>query len=124
MDRALADPSWLQVYPHTQVLHLPRLYSEHSPILIATNPIAQARRCPFRGLIAWTSHPDLLRFFNRCWDVSGLLLNNISKFQEQAPIWHQKVFGDIIVKKKRIRAHLGGIQRTLEIGPSAFLEQL
>jgi len=34
LNHALANPSWLQTYPHIQVIHLPKLYSDHCPILV------------------------------------------------------------------------------------------
>ena len=52
LDRVLANPTWLQVYPHTQVTHLPWLYSDHSPILVNLQPVYNPTTPPFRGLVA------------------------------------------------------------------------
>ena len=38
LDRVLTNPTLLQLYPHTQVTHLPKLYSDHCPILVDLCP--------------------------------------------------------------------------------------
>ncbi|XP_021841367.2 uncharacterized protein [Spinacia oleracea] len=35
LDRALANPPWLNTFPNTQVLHLPKAYSDHCPVLVS-----------------------------------------------------------------------------------------
>lgn len=34
LDRAICNPAWLESYPTTQVMHLPRIQSDHRPLLI------------------------------------------------------------------------------------------
>lgn len=38
LDRCLANPSWLNLFPSMIVMHLPRMHSDHCPILLNTNP--------------------------------------------------------------------------------------
>ena len=38
LDRALASPSLLALFPNAKVLNLPKLISDHSPILLHLNP--------------------------------------------------------------------------------------
>ena len=124
LDRVLANPSWLQVYPHTQVRHLPQLYSDHCPLLISLKPPSPYPTAPFRGLIAWTEHSDFKRFFHQVWSPHRTFIHNIHAFRAQAPIWHKCVYGNIGAKKQRIRARLAGIQKALGRGTSPILEQL
>lgn len=48
IDRAHANPMWLNAYPEAKVTHLPRLTSDHCPILLRTNPKQVSRQKPFR----------------------------------------------------------------------------
>lgn len=36
LDRAISNTSWRILFPDTAVLHLPRIYSDHAPILLNT----------------------------------------------------------------------------------------
>jgi len=47
LDCVLANPSWLQIYPHTQVTHLPKLYSDHCPVLVDLLPNLRQVTYPF-----------------------------------------------------------------------------
>lgn len=47
LDRALANAKWLECFPKTKVLHLPRTYLDHAPILISLLIIALQIVCSF-----------------------------------------------------------------------------
>ncbi|KAA3488941.1 (+)-neomenthol dehydrogenase-like [Gossypium australe] len=56
LDRVLANDAWVSDYPHSLVYHLPRIKSDHMPILLKTNPEFRVPRGrPFRFLAGWTS---------------------------------------------------------------------
>jgi len=48
LDHVLANSSRLQIYPHTHVIHLLRMYSDHCPILVDLTPDAPKFNHPFR----------------------------------------------------------------------------
>ncbi|KAA3467540.1 reverse transcriptase [Gossypium australe] len=59
LDRALANDAWISEFPHTLVYHLPRIKSDHRPILIKTNPeLSLPRGRPFCFLAGWTKHAN------------------------------------------------------------------
>lgn len=64
LDRALANPSKLNTYPNTQVLHLPRTYSDHCPLLISLFNDKLPSPFPFRCKEAWLSHDMFKDFFH------------------------------------------------------------
>ncbi|XP_031387245.1 uncharacterized protein LOC116200546 [Punica granatum] len=41
LDRAVANPSWRLTFPNAEVAHLPRVHSDHCPILRTFNPVTQ-----------------------------------------------------------------------------------
>ena len=119
-NRALANPSWLQVYPKKQVLHLPRIFSDHYPLMVELRPKTHCQCSLPRGLAAWTSHPDFENFFRSIWDPEGSPITNVNRFMEKAKDWHKNVFGNINLKKKRTKARLDGIQKALAIKPNTI----
>ena len=49
IDRCFANPSWRILFPEALVTHLPRVFSDHYPILLElAKPPAEMRNKPFR----------------------------------------------------------------------------
>lgn len=63
LDRALANSPWMDNFPHTKVHHLPRTYSDHSPLLIALSNSFANGPFPFRCKEVWLYHPDFSAYF-------------------------------------------------------------
>ena len=59
LDRCFANPSWRTLYPEASMTHLPRVFSDHFPILTElTNPPPLNRNKPFRFQTMWLLHPE------------------------------------------------------------------
>ena len=57
LDRALANDEWRLAFPEAFVMHLPRVCSDHHPILIdLLNDRRGPRNKPFRFEAMWTMH--------------------------------------------------------------------
>lgn len=56
IDRAHANPNWLNLFLETKVFHLPCLFSDHCPILLRTNPHYDRGKKPFRFEPFWMKH--------------------------------------------------------------------
>ncbi|KAL6224775.1 hypothetical protein ACLB2K_003630 [Fragaria x ananassa] len=59
LDRAVATPSWLDVFPASRVLHLPPIHGDHIPLLIGVfqeEPLQRQCQFGFRFNSAWTAH--------------------------------------------------------------------
>lgn len=65
LDRALVNPTWLDAFPSTKVIHLPKTHSDHCPILVSTETaMHDPSSCfPFCCKKAWIYHPDFKDFF-------------------------------------------------------------
>ncbi|XP_057444746.1 uncharacterized protein LOC130736989 [Lotus japonicus] len=62
IDWALSNDNWLLSFPEATILHLPRLKSDHKPILIKLGGGQRdASQRPFRFLAAWLTHADFPR---------------------------------------------------------------
>lgn len=126
LDRAVANPSWRLKFPNAEVRHLPRVHSDHCPILLDFNPKRPGFfDKPFRFETMWLSHPDFDKVVMEAWDEGGQILQeSIKAFHQKAFQWNKEVFGNIFQKKRQILARLAGIQRKLSFKPLDFLINL
>ncbi|XP_019180350.1 PREDICTED: uncharacterized protein LOC109175534 [Ipomoea nil] len=63
LDRALCNVEWSLRFPNTTVNHLPRIRSNHSPLLISTASSSLRKSSySFKFNIAWAAHPS----FHEC----------------------------------------------------------
>lgn len=63
LDRGMATPAWIHLFPNSRVLHLPNFQSDHLPILIRTSKNQTKKQKPFRVEQWWLQDPD---FKNVC----------------------------------------------------------
>lgn len=61
LDRALCNNTWIEDYPNTTVMHLPKIQSDHRPMFIRSAAVGPLNERPFRYLAAWALHPDFER---------------------------------------------------------------
>ncbi|GAU20296.1 hypothetical protein TSUD_337770 [Trifolium subterraneum] len=60
LDRAMANTSWLQLFPQVRLTNLLAAYSDHSPILLQCKPIIRTHiNHSFRFENSWLKEPDL-----------------------------------------------------------------
>ncbi len=57
LDRAFASPDWILRFPTCRVSHLPRIASDHCPLLISTSSVS-GHHSPFRFEKIWLSYPQ------------------------------------------------------------------
>lgn len=67
IDRAHANPNWLNIFPETKVIHLPRLNSDHCPILLNIDPSYNRGSKPFRFEPFWMSHNTFVPLKSTIW---------------------------------------------------------
>ncbi|CAN1182365.1 hypothetical protein LINPERHAP2_LOCUS35925 [Linum perenne] len=69
LDRGLASISWKSTFPEATIHHLPRLRSDHRPILVnffgLTAPCKLKR--PFRFIILGMANPDFPCLLSSMW---------------------------------------------------------
>ncbi|XP_038973680.1 uncharacterized protein LOC120105382 [Phoenix dactylifera] len=68
LDRACATAGWIQSFPDYQVRHLPRIASDHCPLLVSTDALAPARS-PFRFEKIWLGYPRSWEMVREAWRV-------------------------------------------------------
>lgn len=68
LDRCLANPAWIQLFPNAQVTHLTRLHSDHSPItliLFPTDPTPPSGL--FKLETMWLTNPSFDLVVHNSW---------------------------------------------------------
>ncbi|KAA3479140.1 Retrovirus-related Pol polyprotein LINE-1 [Gossypium australe] len=107
LDRALANDDWISVFPHSLVYHLPRIKSDHRPIILKTNPeLNVPRGRPFCFLAGWTKHANFKDLVSKQLEIP------------------RSTYGYIGTQKKQLLKSLGTIQKVLDQSNSRRLTNL
>lgn len=125
IDRVYANPSWSQLFPDANVLHLPRTNSDHRPIILYFKKRADGGERPFRFESCWLSDPSFKPLVKDIWNrANGLFNSAIENFKEEVFDWNNNVFGHVKQKKRRLLARIRGTQNALMRNPSQTLIEL
>ena len=90
LDRFVCNGDWKDSVQTYQVIHLPRIQSNHCPLMLK---FMETRRChtkkvPFLFLAAWKTHPDWKSFVDRQWDKEKRFSETLSMFIGKAKEWN------------------------------------
>ncbi|XP_031099664.1 uncharacterized protein LOC116003863 [Ipomoea triloba] len=114
LDRALSNIQWKLCCPNTVVEHLPMIQSDHSPLLITTDPSAGTTRGNiFRFNMAWAVNPGFLPLIHHNWKTDKSLEANKSDMAKVLTEWNKNTVGNIFQNKNRLLARIGGVQKRL-----------
>ncbi|XP_050216415.1 uncharacterized protein LOC126667478 [Mercurialis annua] len=126
LDRGLCNNNWCNIFPNAITHHLPRIHSDHRPILIKLNSIQQVTTVtkPFRFLSSWITHQDFEKVVTKGWQHQRPLTENINLVTNEISEWNVNVFGNIFKQKKQLMGRLNGIQKVLETRNCSYLSNL
>ncbi|XP_019171055.1 PREDICTED: uncharacterized protein LOC109166615 [Ipomoea nil] len=114
LDRALSNIDWKLDFPNATEKHLPIIGSDHAPLLINTDKVAQVFRTKtFRFNMAWTTHNDFNKLVAQNWNNDLDLSTDNQNMAEALYKWNRESFGNIHQRKKRLLARIEGVQRNL-----------
>ncbi|XP_042033147.1 uncharacterized protein LOC121779791 isoform X2 [Salvia splendens] len=106
LDRALIGEGWLNLFSETRVTNLPRVMSDHSPLLIQCRRPGPPVRPPFRFQNMWVRHRSFQEVVKESWNIPleerGLvkLQVKLSRLKKCLKLWNKNVFGNIFEKLK------------------------
>ncbi|GLT31850.1 hypothetical protein SLA2020_065580 [Shorea laevis] len=127
LNRALLNLSSLAEFPDAKLINLPRLCSDHHPIMLNIAPPYQIQRIakPVRFEAAWLTHVGFKDIFNNAWAAHDHSLPSaINAVQAACFNWNKTDFGDIFRRKRLLNARLAGIQNSPNYQHSHFLQSL
>ncbi|KAK2664916.1 hypothetical protein Ddye_003490 [Dipteronia dyeriana] len=116
LDRAICSTEWRLRYAECYVRHLPRVLSDHCPVLIQlySNHTLNSKCKPFRFEAMWLKHKKFDEIFLNNWSTQGDMTDekiyNLSRVLQK---WNKEEFGNLFHNKRRLLAHIHGIQKCL-----------
>lgn len=113
LDRALCSPEWLEAFPDVIVKHLPKINSDHSPILIELDKRAGGNTKSFSFQQAWMTHPEFEKVIEENWNKESSTMENNLKLAPILEAWNREHFGNIFKRKDRLMRRLNGVQKAL-----------
>ena len=134
LDRRLGNVEWKLLFPTAEIHDLPRVKSDHCPILLITNPLEPKSPKPFRFEQMWLTDPTFLSLVEDSWKASTSLpstssslsrfLRHLDFLTDNIRTWNKNHFGHLFQCKNQILARIRGLQLALTRKPSAFLYSL
>ncbi|TYJ04417.1 hypothetical protein E1A91_A12G090900v1, partial [Gossypium mustelinum] len=105
--------------------HLPRIKSDHRPILINTNPdLSLPKGRSFRFFIGWTNHANFKELVSSKWRYSGNIADFLSDFTSHVKDWNRSVYEFLGTCKRYIMRSLSNIQKAMDCSSSSRMVDL
>ncbi|KAI9114076.1 hypothetical protein K1719_014726 [Acacia pycnantha] len=122
LDRCLCNVSWLEMYEDAEIRIIPRVGSDHHPMLVKLKkePVNAGTRT-FRYEAAWQMHNEFKDFMLAVWKEEKGFNEMLESLQQTLRSWNREVFGKIEYRKRRILNRLNGIQQGLASHHNPFL---
>lgn len=79
LDRAVCNIEWRLAYPEAEVVALPAIASDHSPILLTTQLITRKGKRNFTFEAFWIEHEECRQVVEDAWSASYLRNSSISR---------------------------------------------
>ncbi|XP_050386407.1 uncharacterized protein LOC126802753 [Argentina anserina] len=127
LDRAFCDIDWRFSYHDAFIHHLPKIKSDHCPILmqLTSNNFVNGRVTPFKIQAMWFSHGDYSDFISSTWNsLNGDFSSEIKDLSSALSTWNKEIFGHLFHRKKKILTRIGGIQKARDKHENSFLTNL
>ncbi|XP_061345438.1 uncharacterized protein LOC133291235 [Gastrolobium bilobum] len=123
LDRACANASWKTTFTDAGVKVLPRIYSDHSPILVYLSNLDTGwKNRPFRFEIAWMEHYNFTQFLARSWNVVKDTRTNLHDLTPNLKRWNKIVFGNIFNRKTNLLHSIAEIQNHVDYHTNLSLQ--
>ncbi|XP_061341450.1 uncharacterized protein LOC133287787 [Gastrolobium bilobum] len=125
LDRAVANVEWRMLFDGARVSSLPRLLSDHNPILIKLfEDQSSDKKKPFRFFAAWQEHQNFVEFLNSNWDLNFDLPYMLHSLIPEINVWNRRVFSNIDRKKNWLIKRIAYIQGRREANDSDHLHAM
>ncbi|XXG76639.1 hypothetical protein AAC387_Pa08g0946 [Persea americana] len=129
LDRALCNHQRHSSATDPLPSQLPKLSSDHCPLLLSHNLHLLHVNTPFKFDAMWIQDPDFLKIVEDNWNsgITGssqfILAQNLKNMKQFLKAWNRNVFGDINLKVQAVGKNIQLCQDLLDAGPSDSLFQ-
>lgn len=112
LDIAICTPDWLFMFQNNRVMHLPRLKSDHAPILINTYRVNNMKtKFSINFEYYWVDHPEFNNLVHNSWDSNNLsIVDKINDVGRELNKWSRKEIGNIFRVFEETKQQLLGVQ--------------
>ena len=99
LDRGIASVEWRVLFPKAVLYHLGAIKSDHSPLLLDSNPNDPSSPRPFRFEAAWLRDPSCTEIVRKSWKKSFTGCPGVKLCRKQNATksvlkkWNRNVFG-------------------------------
>lgn len=114
LDKYYCNADWRLEFSDAVVCHLPRINSDHCPILLRVfgYPPPASDFKPFRFEGAWMQHEDFEDMVQKSWERSEASISDrLLSLQAALKKWNSDVFGNIFRRKRTLLNRIKGVQR-------------
>jgi hypothetical protein len=112
IDRFLYSDEWDGLFPKIQQKRLPRILSDHFPILLECGDFSRGRR-PFRFENMWLKADGFKERVKEWWDSyifygtpSYIMACKLKALKVDLKKWNEEVFGNVGVKRNKLMSEL------------------
>ncbi|CAL0306454.1 unnamed protein product [Lupinus luteus] len=120
LDRVLCNDSWIFQWQRVACCTLPRINSDHHPLLFGSSNSNNSRPQQFRFQKMWVSHVDCRRLIRQTWgrEVIGcpmyVLSQKLKLLKSDLRIWNKNIFGDVHQRVSLAKANVEAIQNCIQ----------
>ncbi|KAL4204786.1 hypothetical protein AMTRI_Chr01g111530 [Amborella trichopoda] len=120
LDRGLCNDAWFNFFHDCTQKTLPRVASDHAPILMKYEDIQRLNNISFHLQRFWTNHKDFSEVVSQSWNtpVNGtpvfIVANKLKRLKADPNIWAKSTFPQLNNLVKSITIELEDIQETIE----------
>ncbi|XP_026399785.1 uncharacterized protein LOC113295673 [Papaver somniferum] len=126
LDRTVCNTDWFFMFPDNGVLHLPRIRSDHAPILVNIHKTKKRRRKHANKFeYHWTEHPGYKDVVHNAW--TGRQQDTVNKILEvgrKLNEWSRKTFGNIFRATEECKEKLLKVQMEVHVRDTRIEEKL
>ncbi|KAJ1407196.1 Endonuclease/exonuclease/phosphatase superfamily [Sesbania bispinosa] len=129
LDRALANWRWRQLFPHANVLALPPVSSDHSPLIIYPRPKDFSGK-QFKFEAMWEEHPQCAETVDKGWNSAvndsgewGVCLSRVESCKKELISWHKVTFKRADEEIARLKDRLKFLHNSCDL-PGGLEERL
>lgn len=122
LDRGCANDLWFNKFPNTAIHHLPKITSDHCPLLLnLDHPNTFHGIKPFRFEPMWVLESSFTEVVYQAWFSRFLLDEKLDQTRNDLSVWNKEKFGNVYHHKKRALNRLRGIEKFLQDHPDSLL---
>ncbi|XP_019425135.1 PREDICTED: uncharacterized protein LOC109334017 [Lupinus angustifolius] len=125
LDRSMCNDDWLSTWNSVSCCTLPKISSDHHPLLLTCCLSISKRTSSFRFLKMWMNHPDCSRVIEEAWNDSivgcpmFIVSEKLKRLKAKLKSWNWNVFGNIHQNVQNSMTNVENIQACINsYGPS------